>query len=773
MQIKSMWKMAAFGLAVVAMLVAPAQAVRERKAASGAAPGDAEGTTSIEARRRLDAAMELMQAKETERGVRMLESILEQYPSSRSVYPAALELGRHYLAVREQNKAIPLLGRLKALNQPGKELKGDEKEWYLESLYMTGLAYFQMRQFGEAFPVLRKITVNYSGTVWANQAYYYIGMCHFVQKNWSKAIETLGMVGTFVDPDSPAAEYMEIGRRFYMRTEDRDLPLLARLGRQSQVLVQTSHGDREQIEMISLASGGEVMIGSLQTTVGLPKPGDGVLQLLCGDAIVSTYVDEGTESGTANVSRSNLVKAVSTASLALTLGDYDTAAVASYQDDWSYMLLQDADLDVSDVADKTEVTVVSRYKKESDDQAVVELKQDSAAVEYITRDQVRVTMTEQGANTPVHTGRFEGKFRVAGPRASEAPNLSDDILTCQDGDELMASYTDTMNIDGPVPRTITVSVPVLGHVDSRPIANNDYVPDPLILAKKNLVEASAYLELARIFRSVGLVKGAKEKVVAGLDRSMDVMKLTGSVPSAMVQEAYKVTWELHIAADDFANAMTVCSTFNKLYPDSPIVDEALMGMGRVHMENKDFRAAVAMFTQVLSLQRSEAKGEAQYRIGEAAEVEAEELARNVQKQKGAPKGPGGAGIPAYKLCAERYKDSSFAPLAIAKVIDFYIDSKDYVQANALLEQVFIDYPDADFLASMLLKWTLVAFQSGDYGKALEKCQMLISQYPDSPHAAKGKDILPKVQQKVSGSAGAGGGTESSVGTGAAGRATSN
>ncbi|MEI6150645.1 MAG: tetratricopeptide repeat protein, partial [bacterium] len=136
-------------------------------------------------------------------------------------------------------------------------------------------------------------------------------------------------------------------------------------------------------------------------------------------------------------------------------------------------------------------------------------------------------------------------------------------------------------------------------------------------------------------------------------------------------------------------------------------------------------------------------------------------------------GPGGAGIPAYKLCAERYKDSSFAPLAIAKVIDFYIGSKDFVQANALLEQVFIDYPDADFLASMLLKWTLVAFQSGDYGKALEKCQMLISQYPDSPHAAKGKDILPKVQQKVSGSAGAGGGTESSVGTGAAGQATSN
>lgn len=757
MQSRSMWRTVAFGLAAVVMLVAPAQAVRERKVASGAAPGDAEGATSIEARRRFDAAMELLQAKETERGIRMLETILEQYPSSRAVYPAALELGRHYLAAREQTKAIPLLGRLKALNQPGKELKGEEKDWYLESLYMTGVAYFQMRQFGEAFPVLRKITMSYSGTVWANQAYYYIGMCHFVQKNWSKSIETLGLVGTFVDPESPAAEYMEIGRRFYARIEDRDLPLLGRLGRKPQVSVVTTHGDREQLEMIPLASGGEVMIGSLQSVVGLPKPGDGVLQLLSGDTIVSTYTDEGTEGGAANVLRTNTVKAVSTASIALTAKDDDSAAMAAYQDDWSFLLLLDADLDVSDVADKTEVTVVSRYKKESESEAVLDRKADSAAVEYVTRDQVRVTMTEQGTNTPVHTGRFVGKFRVEGVRGSEAPNPSDDILTCQDGDEIMASYTDSMNLDGPVSRTITVSVPVLGHVDSRPIANADYVSDSLIKAKKNLVEATAYLELARIFRSVGLMKGAKEKVVAGLDRSTDLLKLTGAIPSALVQEAFKVTWELHIAADDFANAMTVCSTFNRLYPDSPIVDEALMGMGRIHMENKDFRAAIAMFNQVLGLQRSEAKGEAQFRIGEATELEAEENVRS------SPKGAGrAAALPAYKLCAERYKDSSFAPQAIAKVIDFYVDSKEFAQANALLEQVFVDYPDADFLDSMLLKWTLVAYQSGDYGKAQEKAQMLVSQYPDSQYAAKAKDILPKIQQKVSGSAGTAGGTESSA-----------
>jgi TolA-binding protein len=105
-------------------------------------------------------------------------------------------------------------------------------------------------------------------------------------------------------------------------------------------------------------------------------------------------------------------------------------------------------------------------------------------------------------------------------------------------------------------------------------------------------------------------------------------------------------------------------------------------------------------------------------------------------------------VPAYKLCAERYPDSPFAPQAIAKVIDYYVETKDFSQAGTLLDQVFVDYPDAPFLDSMYLKWTLVAYQSGDYVKARDKCQQLISEYPDSAHAAKAKEILPRIQAKL-------------------------
>ena len=61
--------------------------------------------------------------------------------------------------------------------------------------------------------------------------------------------------------------------------------------------------------------------------------------------------------------------------------------------------------------------------------------------------------------------------------------------------------------------------------------------------------------------------------------------------------------------------------------------------------------------------------------------------------------------------------------------------------------MFQDYPDASFLDSMLLKWVLVAYRSGDYTKAAEKCSQLLFEYPESPYAEKAKQIVPKIEAK--------------------------
>jgi TolA-binding protein len=204
--------------------------------------------------------------------------------------------------------------------------------------------------------------------------------------------------------------------------------------------------------------------------------------------------------------------------------------------------------------------------------------------------------------------------------------------------------------------------------------------------------------------------------------------------------------ELQMAAEDYASAIATCSLFNRLYPDSPLVDEALMGIARIRLENKEYPAALGVLKQILALSKSQAKAEAQFLIAEVTET--------VNADR-----PGGreAAVQQYKLCAERYPDSEFAGRSLAKLVDYHVSMKDFAQANEVLEQVFQDHPDASFLPEMLLKSVLVAYSSGDYAKARDKCAQILFEYPGSPSAEKAKQMLPKVEAKLK--AGSGSATE--------------
>ena len=755
MQIRTAGKITPVLLMVALGLSAlPSNSLAARKSAlaggkEGVTGDAAPSPSELEVRRLLAKAKEVLEAQEKERAVKMMESILDQYSTSPVVNDACLELGKYYLGIHEQIKAIGYLNRLKALEKPDQLLTGHDQELYLEGLYLAGVAYFQIRQYGSAFPLLRQITTQYPNTIWASQAYYYIGLSHFAQQNWSKAIEALSLVGTSVDSNSPTAKYAEAGRRFYVRIEDSDLPVMTSRGKTASVVLQTMRGDRETIDCVPLSGAGQIAIGSIPTEIGQPKPGNGILEVTGGDKILSIYTDEMTESGQVNVARTGEVTVVSTASLGFMLGDFENPAAAAFLGQPVFVMLQDADKDISDAADSVTVKVVSRYKVEADDSLTNAVKEaetsgrnpgSGSETQYKIRDQVTLKLVEQGKVPPIHTGRFTGTLMIEAQMGDALPNQSDNVLSCALNDEVVASYVDELHIGGNVPRTIEAVVPIAGELDNRPRATQDVVFDPLVRARKNLVEASAYLELAKIFKSMGLTKGAREKAAEGIDRTESVIRTRESIPAALKQEAFKTKWELHLECDDMAAALATCNMFGRLYPNSPIVDQALMGIGNVRMANNNFTEAIGVYRQVLGLRTSESKGEAQFRIAQA--IEKMSVSRKM-----------GTGIPVeaiqeYKLCAERYPESPFAGDALARLVDYYVDQNDLGQATSLLEQTFQDYPDAVFLDSMLLKWVLVSYRQGDYPKALAKCNQLIFSYPDSPHAAKAKQILPKIEAQL-------------------------
>ena len=277
-----------------AILASPALA---QNRASKAPAGREAAVNLYAARSLLKKAEDLLTLGEKERGERMLETVIQQYADTPVRYEAYLALGKHYLGQHDQLKAITVLRHLSELKKENQKLTGNSLDMYLEGLYLTGMGYFQMKQYSAAFPILRKITNDYPNTVWANQAYYYVGMCHFAQGNWNKAVQALSLVGTFVDPNSPTVQYVEAGRRFYVKIADGDLPILYQLGKPIKVTMETTSGDRETTSCVPLSLESGVFIASIPTQIGKAKPGDDTLQVVGGDKITTKYVDNNTKDG--------------------------------------------------------------------------------------------------------------------------------------------------------------------------------------------------------------------------------------------------------------------------------------------------------------------------------------------------------------------------------------------------------------------------------------------------------------------------------------------
>ena len=710
----------------------PAQQAPRRARAPGAAESD------FEAKRLLKTARGVLQVGEHDRGVRILETILDQHPRSPVRFEAILELGKHYLgAGRDKARAIGYLRRLRDLKKPDKPVTGRAREMYLEGLYLTGVAEFETRNYAGACAVLRKITRDWPNTVWANQAYYYIGMCHFAQKHWKEAIRNLSLVGTFVDPDSPTVDYVEAGRRFFIKVSDDDLPVLSRLGKKVDVIVTTARGDRERVRCIPLSAEQGIYISSIATDIAPAKAGDHVLQVVGADEITVAYVDANTKEGHKDVKRAKTVRVVSTAALGFTVSTFESEVPAAFLGQPVYVRLRDVDLDGSDKRDKATVKVMSRYRSSEIDApaAAGDLLDRPEPKQFKVRDEMTLSLAELG-DAPVRSGRFGGQVKLVPHRADKPADKTDKLLACLVGDEIVAVYTDELHVRGTSPRAVSAAVKVIGEIDNAPRATQDHVPNPVTRARKKLVEATAFLELARIFDSMGLKEGARAKADEGLGRVDPIIGMKSPIPVRLRQEAFKLKWNLYMARGDYASAIATCRAFNRLYPDSPYVDEALMSVGKVKLAERDYRTAISVFRQVLGLPKSQAKAKAQFLIAEATAAPGDERSAE-------------AAVKQYRLCAERYADSQYAGPSLAKLVQHHIDNKDYSRAGDLLGQVFRDHPDGDFLDLMLLKWVEVALSMGDHATAKVKCEQLIFSYPGSEHARKAKqDYLPGIKKTL-------------------------
>jgi len=743
-------------------LALPLSSATHAQEAEAPARPRAAGELDPQAKLLFDKAMELMDYKQHERGLAMLNSIVRDNQGSILAHRAHMAMGKHFLAQRNTADALNhfmLLTRV-LTPIPGEDQSEEEISLYQESLFQAGFTQYTAGQYAAAFPMLRRLTEVAGKTPWANQAYFYIGMSHYHMGNWNKAIDSLSLVGTEVADTETADDLgrIEIGQRFYSKIVDADVPVMRKLNQPIQATVKVSSGDSEVITGVPVPGKTDEMLASAPTVLGTAKPNDGVLQMIGGDTLEVTYLDDSTLDGQKGVPRTGKVRAVSTGTVGFYLGDNSTPAYIAYPGQPQIVMLRDADLDTSPGAESITLTVKSLFKTEAKDAVESEELLDIFALkddekdQWIERDSITVTLTEIGEGSEIRTGVFFGKIPLTPLAEGTEPTNQDAVLHTAELDELTISYTDKVHLYGDDPRDSETRIKVSGSVNSGVSADQYVVFEELLKARKGSVEAEALVGLGSIYKDMGLDARAADRANEALNKIDPIIINRTKLPGDLVEQAFKLKWESELLKNDFTSAMATCLAFNRLYPESVLADQALMTLGRSLADRGEYKQSVEVYNRVLQLENPISAAEAQFRIGEVLTKEAEELTAAADEHNSkwgkaglseatALQGRMAPAIAAYQKTYQTYPESSFAAEALGRVVRHYVDTDSFAQAAGLLESVFEEYPDAAFLDEMLLLWANVAFRMNDTPTAKAKLQQLLFDYPTSQYVAEARKRL--------------------------------
>ena len=93
-------------------------------------------------------------------------------------------------------------------------------------------------------------------------------------------------------------------------------------------------------------------------------------------------------------------------------------------------------------------------------------------------------------------------------------------------------------------RTVTARLPVGGEIDQRPRAAQDVIPDKTLRAKREVVEAEAYLELAKRYDDLGLKKKSQEQAQMAANKLAFTLRDGADVPASVREKAEKLRSEI-------------------------------------------------------------------------------------------------------------------------------------------------------------------------------------------------------------------------------------
>ena len=710
------------------------------------------------AKKLLEAGDNRLDSDESNKAVEIWKSVIERYPRSRVRFDAQLRLGNFFL---DSEKAYE---RARVHFEAATVEENQVEEQRATATLKLGVCYYQLRNFGKCFQVMREVIENFPVSPEVNEAYYYIGLGHFQLGHYSRAIQSLEKVGTTLSGDSGEGLRLEAGKRLFVRIEDADLAVLEP-NEMIKVTCQTSGGDQESLDCYPVGRNVRLVFGSLPTHLGSPVLNNAILEVRGGENVEVTYVDAHTADRKVAQKVLQKVFVVGTAIAEITDGAYAEVLHGVVLGKPINLRLIDADGDTSDAANSLQAEAhVYRLKSEEEleTDSIGKVKplgndnsglantnnlagEDAIEIERWRRiDVAKVTLTEaasrestaepstqnQSAQNSIHTGVFHASLLLT---KSETVNEADAILQALPNDEVRFIYLDEKHLHDGVRQVQATARCLEGNIGGVRVTRTE-ISDTELKTQTQLRTADALTQIGNRYKEFGLVAKAHEKYGQALATCEEVSEDARKLRGTSLEQLYVQLWNIYFAMDKLELAASMCERLQREYPNSDFVDDALLQLADVARKQGDLQRAVGIFSRLVSMETSQLRGEAQFGVAECYEAMAEKALESAATQLR------DRAFQEYKRVYDQFPDSGRVGEAVAKMANHYYVQKDYARAVDTFEAVLNNQPDAKFLDVILFNYGRCLFRMDRKSEAKQRFEQLLGEFPESPLAVDAKKI---------------------------------
>lgn len=735
------------------------------------------------ARKLLQAGDARLDANEVAKAVEVWQSVIERYPRSSVRFEAHMRLGNHFLdKERAYDRARGHFEAVAAEENPDEDQRA-------EATLKMGVCFYEAGNYGKTFQVMRDVIESFPVSSQVNEAYYYIGLGHFQLGHYSRAIESLEKVGTALSQDDSQHEKLEAGKRFFLKVEDADLAALEQ-GATVKLQCKTTQGDVETVECFSVGRNVRLVLGSILTSLGTPKPNNGTLEVRGDDKVEVTYIDSHTADRKFDQPRRREVIVVGDAIVEITDGAFSETLQGVVLGRNVNVQITDADRDLSDKAD-TIGAVVEVYRPKTPEELEAEAAaaatkaekgdefgapEEAAKVDrFRLIDSVKVTLTEAdvqrditrivlpGTNTEDQTNEdpsetsaeaaaaeldsegdgtiHTGVFRVMVPlQKTEELKTNDDQLQALPGDQVRVKYIDKLNTTEEEHILIAKARAMEGNLGGVRVTRAS-ITDEELRINTQLKTADALTNIGNRYKEFGLKRNANNKYNEALAVCEEILPEARKLGGRFLEQTYVQLWKIYYEMDKLELAAAMCQRLQREFPTSGFVDDALLKLADVTRGQGDLQRAIGLYNRLVSMPDSQLRGEAQFGIAECYEQMAQSASgpQAVQLYDRA--------FQEFKLVYERFPDSGRVGEAVSKMANYYYQQQDYSRAIDVFDSVLSQHPDAKFLDVILFNYGKCLYRMDRPKEARRRFDQLIGDFPESPLAANAKQISEALARK--------------------------